>query len=102
MTDTSTHREQATKGMWVEIEQTVLTPQARAAGLPADTAATPLLMWIDGFLDDNAAAVGDEVTIRSIIGRTHTGTLSRVNPGYTHSFGDTVRDILTIGTEYEA
>lgn len=89
------------EGTWVEIERTILTTDQRAAGIPQDTASTSLMQWVDGFLT-HPAAVGDEVTIRSIIGRTHTGKLSRVNPGYQHSFGDTVGEILTIGTEYEA
>ena len=91
----------APAGTWVEIEQTILTPAERAEGIPADTAATPLLMWVDGFLDGEAT-IGDEVTIRSIIGRTHSGRLSRINPGYNHSFGDTVDELLTIGTGYES
>ena len=89
------------QGAWVEIERTVLTPEQRAQGLPADTASTPLLEWIDGVLAA-PAKVGDEATIKTIIGREHSGTLRRVNPGYSHSFGDTVAEILTIGTEYES
>lgn len=91
----------AAEGAWVEIELTVLTPAERAEGLPADTAVTPLLEWVDGFLT-HPAKVGEEATVRSIIGRTHTGLLRRINPGYAHSFGDTVDEILTIGTEYES
>ncbi|WIY82695.1 2-amino-4-oxopentanoate thiolase subunit OrtA [Propionimicrobium sp. PCR01-08-3] len=98
---TTTTNDTASAGTWVEIQRTILTPQQRAAGLPADTAATPLVQWVDGFLVADAQ-VGDEVTIRSIIGRAHTGTLSRINPSYSHSFGTTVREILTIGTEYES
>ena len=86
----------APEGAWVEIQQVVLAPEERA-----DTAATPLLQWVDGFLTA-PAALGEDATIRTIIGRTHTGVLSRINPGYSHSFGETVDEILTIGTEYEA
>ncbi len=92
--------ETAPEGTWVEIEKTVLTAQERAQGVPPDTAATPLLQWVDGFLT-HPAAVGEEATIRSVIGRTHTGTLARINPSYSHSFGETVGEILTIGTEAE-
>lgn len=92
--------ETAPEGTWVEIEKTVLTSRERAQGVPQDTAATPLMQWVDGFLT-HPAAVGEEATIRSIIGRTHTGTLSRINPSYSHSFGKTVGEILTIGTEAE-
>ncbi|MDO5082739.1 MAG: 2-amino-4-oxopentanoate thiolase subunit OrtA [Arachnia propionica] len=90
----------APEGAWAEIQLTVLTPEQRAAGVPADTAATALVQWVDGFLT-HPAALGEEATIRTVIGRTHTGTLSRINPGYDHSFGETVPEILTIGTKEE-
>ena len=90
----------APTGTWAEVQVTVLTQEERAAGIPDDTAATPLLQWVDGFLT-HPAALGEEATIRTIIGRTHTGTFSRINPGYDHSFGETVPEILTIGTEVE-
>ena len=90
----------APEGTWAEIQLTILTPEERAQTVPADTAATALLQWVDGFLT-HPAAIGEEATIRTIIGRTHTGTLSRINPGYSHSFGETVGEILTIGTEAE-
>ena len=91
----------APEGAWVEIQQVVLTPGERAEGVPADTAATPLLQWVDGFLTA-PAALGGEATIRTIIGRTHTGVLSRINPGYSHSFCGTVDQVVTNGTEYES
>ena len=47
------------------------------------------------------AHIGDEVTITSIIGRRHTGVLDCVNPSYSHSFGNTVPELLTIGTTHE-
>ena len=86
------------EGTWVEIQRTVLTPGERAPGVPPDTAATALLEWVNGFLTQ-PEEIGDEVTIRTLIGRLHTGTLSRINPGYTHSFGETVGELLTIGKE---
>ena len=48
------------------------------------------------------AEIGQTVTIRTIIGRELCGTLRTVNPGYTHSFGETVPELLTIGTEAES
>lgn len=42
-----------------------------------------------------------EVTIRTIIGRELTGTLKTELPSYSHSFGTTVPELLTIGTEAE-
>ena len=88
------------KGSWVEVRTIILQPSERAAAVPADTAATPLVQWISGFLDEEAR-IGDEVTITSIIGRQHTGVLGCVNPSYSHSFGNTVPELLTIGTKHE-
>lgn len=88
------------KGTWVEIEQVVLTPEQRAATLPEDTKQVPYMMHISGFLQKDAD-MGDEVEVKSIIGRSHTGKLITVNPGYAHSFGKTVPELLTIGTEAE-
>ncbi|WCC79933.1 2-amino-4-oxopentanoate thiolase subunit OrtA [Cutibacterium equinum] len=88
------------EGTWVEVRTIILQPSERAAAVPADTAATPLVQWISGFLDEEAH-IGDEVTITSIIGRHHTGVLDRVNPCYSHSFGNTVPELLTIGTMHE-
>ncbi|MBD4633902.1 hypothetical protein GUG51_25295 [Xanthomonas citri pv. citri] len=78
----------------------ILQPSERAAAVPEDTAATPLVQWVSGFLDEEAH-IGDEVTITSIIGRRHTGVLDCVNPSYSHSFGNTVPELLTIGTTHE-
>ena len=88
------------KGTWVEIEQVVLRPEERAQTLPEDTKKVPYLMRISGFLDKEAD-LGDEVSITSIIGRTHSGKLVIVNPSFTHSFGNTVPEILKIGTDAE-
>jgi hypothetical protein len=87
-------------GTWVEIEQVVLTPAERAPGLPEDTRSVPLLLRVSGFLLGDAS-VGDEARIRTIIGREHAGLLRVVSPGYSHSFGDVVPELLTIGTEAE-
>ena len=76
------------KGTWVEVRTIILQPSERAAAVPEDTAATPLVQWVSGFLDEEAH-IGDEVTITSIIGRRHTGVLDCVNPSYSHSFGAT-------------
>lgn len=88
------------KGTWVEIEQVVLTPAERASTLPEDTKKVPYLMHVSGFLAADAD-LGDEVEIHTIIGRTLPGKLITVNPSYSHSFGKTVPELLTIGTEAE-
>lgn len=88
-------------GTWVEIQQVILTTEQRAPGIPADTAATPLILRVNGFLTQ-PAAVGETATVTTIIGRTLTGTLSVVTPSYDHGFGRTVPELLTIGTGYES
>lgn len=87
-------------GTWVEIEQVVLTPEERAPTLPPETKATPYMMRASGFLAEDAE-LGQEATIRTIIGRELHGTLRVVNPGYNHSFGETVPELLTIGVSGE-
>jgi hypothetical protein len=84
------------RGTWVEIESIVLQPAERAPGLPEDTARTPYVLRLSGFLEEDAD-VGQEVRVKSLIGRTHSGVLRLVNPGYDHSFGATVPELLHIG-----
>lgn len=93
--------EQVKRGTWVEIERKVLNPEDRAPGLPEDTQQVPYMMHVSGFLVESAA-LGDTVKIRTIIGREHTGTLIRVEPHYTHSFGNLIPEIMTIGTQEES
>ncbi len=89
------------KGSWVEIEQVVLTPQQRAPSLPEDTRKVPYTLRVSGFLLQDAD-LGNDVQVKTIIGRTLSGELKRVNPSYSHSFGNTVPELLKIGTEEEA
>lgn len=88
-------------GTWVEIERVLLQPEQRAANLPEDTARTPYRLRLSGFLLSDAE-LGQDVSIRSLIGHEHRGTLSAVSPSYTHSFGTTVPELLTIGMEGKA
>jgi len=83
---------------WVEIEQVVLTPEQRAPTLPDDTRQTPYVLRVSGFLIE-PAVIGEQARIRTVIGRELHGVLKTVNPSYTHSFGETVPELLTIGTE---
>ena len=85
-------------GTWVEVGWTVLAPHERAPGLPADTAAVPLDVRVSGFLVEPASP-GGPARIRTRAGRELAGTLLAVNPSYTHSFGQTVPELLTIGSE---
>jgi hypothetical protein len=88
-------------GTWVEIEQTVLEPAQRAHNLPEETQRVPYLLRASGFLLEDAS-LGEPARIRTIIGRTLAGRLRAVNPSYSHSFGQTVPELLTIGTERES
>lgn len=86
------------KGSWVEIEKQLLEPSQRAHNLPEETRSKPYMMRVSGFLQAEAE-VGEEVTIRTMIGREHTGTLRVDNPSYMHTFGTTVPELLGIGME---
>jgi hypothetical protein len=89
---------QAKAGDWVEVECTLLEPADRSANLPPETAQKPLTMWVKGFaLCD--ADVGGEMTVETMTGRTVTGTLSAVNPGYFHTFGRPVPELVGIGRD---
>jgi 2-amino-4-ketopentanoate thiolase alpha subunit len=87
-------------GTWVEIEQVILTPEQRAQNLPEDTKRVPYMMRVSGFLIE-PAELGGPARVRTIIGRELSGMLRIVNPSYNHSFGNTVPELLTIGTEVE-
>jgi 2-amino-4-ketopentanoate thiolase alpha subunit len=86
------------EGTWVQIEQVVLEPSQRARTLPEDTRQVPYVLRVSGFLLLDAA-VGEVVRVRTLIGRELTGTLVTVNPSYTHSFGETVQELLDIGLD---
>ncbi len=88
------------KGTWVEIEQVVLKPEERAASLPADTRQVPYILRVSGFLLEDAE-IGQQVSIKTIIGRDLSGELKVINPSYRHNFGTVIPELLTIGTEYE-
>ena len=84
------------KGTWVSIAKTILEPSERAKGIPEDTAATPLKMWVSGFLE-NDAVVGSEVTVRTKMNRAEKGLLEEVNPTTKVNYGDFVPEIMQIG-----
>jgi hypothetical protein len=90
-----------TKGTWVEIEQVVLQPAQRSTALPEDTKQVPYVLRVSGFLVQDAE-IGQQVEVKTIIGRMLSGELKTVNPSYAHTFGKVVPELLTIGTEYEA
>jgi len=89
------------EGDWVEVERVLLEPTDRSANLPEDTAAQPLLTWVKGFAQAEAA-VGDEVAVETMTGRTVTGKLSAVNPGYFHTFGQPIPELVHVGADLRA
>ena len=80
------------KGQWVQIHSIVLTPDARAAQVPEDTRKTPLQMWVKGYLLADAQ-VGSACEVRTATGRVVKGTLSEIEPRYTHDFGHYVEEL---------
>ena len=88
----------ATKGTWVNLRKTILEPAERAEGIPADTSAVPLIMWVSGFLE-NDAEIGQEATIRTRMNRVETGILEEVNPTTHVNYGEFVPEIMQIGAQ---
>lgn len=91
----------AHKGDWVRIEQIILTPDQRLETLPESTRKVPLKCWTNGFLENDEAAVGDTVQIKTNIGRVITGTLYELWPKYDHSFGRQQPTLIHVGEELE-
>jgi len=85
-------------GTWVSIRSTILNKGERAAGIPEDTAATPLVMWVKGFLTANCA-IGDEAEVRTVTGRIERGILEEVTPTTTVNYGEFVPEVLRIGAD---
>lgn len=78
-----------------------LEPAERSPGLPQETAGKPLMVWVKGFARAGAA-LGGEVTVETMSGREVTGRLSAVNPGYTHTFGDPIPELVRVGHDLRA
>lgn len=88
-------------GTWVEVHRVVLGPGERAPQVPADTQRVPLELLARGWLDA-PATLGDEVSVTTAAGRHVTGTLVTVEPGYHHTFGRPVPELLAVGRELRA
>ena len=67
----------------------------RAPGVPEDTAALPLDMWVKGTLLSDAHT-GDTVKVKTAIGREVEGRLTNCCPGYQHDFGDWVPELAQV------
>lgn len=89
----------AYNGDWVQIHMVVLQPDERSDRVPQETAEVPLEMWAKGFLVDKVARLGEQVEIETEIGRRLKGHLSAVNPGYSHSFGSPIPELLQAGRQ---
>jgi len=93
--------QRARPGDWVEVERMILDPSQRSKNLPPETAAKPLMMWVKGFaLSDGA--LGEEMTVETMTGRTVAGTLSAINPGYFHTFGKPIPELAHVGRDLRA
>ncbi len=88
-------------GDWVEVERVLLEPADRSPNLPAETATKPLMVWVKGFALAEGT-LGDEISITTMTGRTVTGVLSAINPGYYHTFGDPVPELVHVGADLRA
>lgn len=84
----------AVKGTWVEIENQVLSATERASQVPEDTKNTPLMMWTRGFLMEESAEIGDDVSVRTFSGRIARGKLVEIHPRFAHDFGNPVPELL--------
>ena len=89
------------KGTWVTLRSTILEPKDRAANIPEDTAKTPLIMWVSGFLDEDCS-LGNEASIITKAGRLEKGVLEEANPSPKVDYGDFVPEILAIGSAARA
>jgi hypothetical protein len=83
---------------WVEVEYVLLEPADRSPGLPPETAEKPLKAWVKGFAQGEAA-VGDELGVTTMTGRSVTGRLTEVNPGYSHTFGKPASELVHVGRD---
>lgn len=85
-------------GSWVEIQQVVLRAGQRAPNVPPDTAHVDFVARIRGFLIASAP-IGDEVVVRTLVGREVSGMLTAVNPRNPADFGDPVPELLELGMQ---
>lgn len=93
--------QRATKNTWVEIHNIVLESGERAPQVPEDTQQVSLEMKVKGFLV-HEAGIGEEAEIVTPAGRTLKGTLTAINPAYTHGFGSPIPELTPVGSEVRA
>ncbi|MBI9010088.1 MAG: 2-amino-4-ketopentanoate thiolase [Tenericutes bacterium] len=83
------------KNSWVQIKKIILKPEERTGNLPEATKQVPFVMWVKGFLLEDAM-LNSEVLIKTITGRNESGILVCENPSYMHTYGEFVPEILEI------
>jgi len=89
----------AKRGDFIQVHKVILEPNQRMEGLPSSTKYVPYECWIKGFLMNESANMGDEVRVKTLIGREISGALCEVSPKYEHDFGETQEEILSVGYE---
>lgn len=82
----------------VDIHMVLLPGGQRAPRVPEDTAAVDLEMKVKGELLEDAE-IGSIVRIRTAAGRIMEGTLTAVNPEYSHGFGAPIPELGHIGPQ---
>jgi len=84
------------KGTYVQIRAVILKSGERAAGIPPDTAESPLVMWVKGHLMDDAD-IGEPAEVTTATGRVERGVLEKAEPVTTLDYGQFVPEIMEIG-----
>jgi hypothetical protein len=85
------------KGTWVEVERILVSADRQDPARPVDPAKLPSYMVrVSGFLLEDAE-LGQQVRIRTILGKVHLGKLRIQSPSYGHSFGHTVPELMRPG-----
>jgi len=86
---------EAKKGDWVQIKNIELHKGQRAPQVPHDTQNCDLVKWVKGFLVSDAR-LGEQVDIITVTGRKEKGELYAIRPGYGHSFGRHVPELVQV------
>ena len=83
------------KGTYVQIRATILQAGQRAAGIPEDTAASPLVMWVKGHLTQDSS-LGEAASIITATGRVEHGILEEIEPITHLDYGQYIPEISQI------
>ncbi len=91
----------AAQRRWVEIGFVILEPRERTGHLPDDTRQVPYYCRLKGFAIGEPA-VGDVVEVETQLGRRMSGEVLRINPPFTHDFGEPVKELIEAGLQARA